>query len=85
MNTDFLIFIMWFFPSFIDGSPGSLNKTIKLKLLTKTKLTLKNLGMCTSRPNSPGPLTDDWKVTDDSSVNFHDKFFLHFLLNFSRK
>ena len=37
------------------------------------------------RPNSPGPLTDDWKVTDDSSVNFHDKFFLHFILNFSRK
>ena len=31
------------------------------------------------RPNSPGPLTDD------SSVNFHDKFFLHFLLKFSRK
>ena len=26
-------------------------------------------------PNSPGPLTDDWKVTDDSSVNFHDVFF----------
>ena len=31
------------------------------------------------RPNSPGPLTDD------SSVNFHDKFFLHFLVNFSKK
>ena len=31
-------------------------------------------------PNSPGPL-----ITDDSSVNFHDKFFLHFLLKFSRK
>ena len=35
-------------------------------------------------PNSPGPLTDDWKVTDDSSVNFHDKFFLHFLLKFRK-
>ena len=23
--------------------------------------------------------------TDDSSINFHDKFFLHFLLNFSKK
>ena len=34
-------------------------------------------------PNSPGPLTDDWKVTDNSSVNFDDKFFLHFLLKFS--
>ena len=29
-------------------------------------------------PNSPGPLTDDWKVTDDSSVNFHDVFFFIF-------
>ena len=37
------------------------------------------------RPKSPGPLMDDWKVMDDSSVNFHDKFFLHFLLKFSRK
>ena len=30
------------------------------------------------RPNSPGPLTDDWKVMDDSSVNFHDVFFFIF-------
>ena len=30
------------------------------------------------RPNSPGPLTDDWKVTDDSSVNFHGMFFFIF-------
>ena len=29
-------------------------------------------------PNSPGPLTDDWKVTDNSSVNFHDVFFFIF-------
>ena len=29
-------------------------------------------------PNSPAPLTDDWKVTDESSVNFHDLFFLIF-------
>ena len=29
-------------------------------------------------PNSPAPLTDDWKVTDDSSVNFHDVFFFIF-------
>ena len=29
-------------------------------------------------PNSPGPLMDDWKVTDDSSVNFHDVFFFIF-------
>ena len=27
------------------------------------------------RPNSPGLLTDDWKVMDNSSVNFHDVFF----------
>ena len=25
-------------------------------------------------PNSTGPLTDDWKVMDNSSVNFHDMF-----------
>ena len=30
------------------------------------------------RPNSPGPPMDDWKVTDDSSVNFHDVFFFIF-------
>ena len=29
-------------------------------------------------PNSPGPLTDDWKVMDDSSINFHDVFFFIF-------
>ena len=29
-------------------------------------------------PNSPAPLTDDWKVTDESSVNFHDVFFFIF-------
>ena len=29
-------------------------------------------------PNSPAPLTDDWKVMDDSSVNFHDMFFFIF-------
>ena len=29
-------------------------------------------------PNSPTPLTDNWKVTDDSSVNFHDVFFFIF-------
>ena len=30
------------------------------------------------RLNSLGPLTDDWKVMDDSSVNFHDMFFFIF-------
>ena len=30
------------------------------------------------RPNSPAPLTDDWKVMDNSSVNFHDVFFFIF-------
>ena len=29
-------------------------------------------------PNSPAPLTDNWKVMDDSSVNFHDVFFFIF-------
>ena len=32
----------------------------------------------TSRANSPTPLTDEWKVMDDSSVNFHDMFFFIF-------
>ena len=30
------------------------------------------------RPNSPAPLTDKWKVTDNSSLNFHDVFFFIF-------
>ena len=30
------------------------------------------------RPNSPGPLTDDWKVMDDSSKNFMTSFFFIF-------
>ena len=30
------------------------------------------------RPNSPAPLMDNWKVTDDSSINFHDVFFFIF-------
>ena len=30
------------------------------------------------RRNSPGPLTDDWKVTNDSSVNFYDGFLSSF-------
>ena len=34
--------------------------------------------LCFLGPNSPGPLMDDWKVTDDSSVNFHDMFFFIF-------
>ena len=37
-----------------------------------------NLSISRLRPDSPGPLTDDWKVTDDSSVNFHDVFFFIF-------
>ena len=32
----------------------------------------------TFRPNSLGPLTDDWKVMDDLSVYFHDVFFFIF-------
>ena len=30
------------------------------------------------RQNSPAPLTNNWKVTDNSSVNFHDVFFFIF-------
>ena len=29
-------------------------------------------------PNSHAPLTDNWKVMEDSSVNFHDMFFFIF-------
>ena len=36
------------------------------------------------RPNSPGPLTDDWKVTDDLSVNFHAVFFFIFCYNLAK-
>ena len=36
------------------------------------------------RLNSPGPLTDDWKVMDDSSVNFHDVFFFIFCYNLAK-
>ena len=35
-------------------------------------------------PNLPGPLTDDWKVTDDSSVNFHNMFFFIFCYNLAK-
>ena len=43
-------------------------------------LSCDNKNYC-NRSNSPGPLTDDWKVTDDSSVNFHDVFFFIFCYN----
>ena len=36
------------------------------------------------RLNSPAPLTDDWKVTDDSSVNLHDRFFFIFCYNLAK-
>ena len=35
---------------------------------------------CVFWPNSPAPLTDDWKVTDNSSINFHDVFFFIFAI-----
>ena len=36
------------------------------------------------RLNSPAPLTDDWKVMDNSSVNFHDVFFFIFCYNLAK-
>ena len=36
------------------------------------------------RPNSPGPLMDDWKVMDDSSVNFYDGFFFIFCYDLAK-
>ena len=41
---------------------------------------LKKYSTFSHRP--PGPLMDVWKVTDDSSINFHNKIFLPFLLKF---
>ena len=35
-------------------------------------------------PNLPGPCTDDWKVMDDSSINFHDVFFFIFCYNLAK-
>ena len=35
-------------------------------------------------PNSPSPLTDDWKVKDTSSVNFLDVFFFIFCYNLAK-
>ena len=61
--------------------PFSIRFKSSCKQIEKIEIKLK---IC-YRPNSPGPLMDYWKVTDDSSVNFHDKFFLHFMLKFSRK
>ena len=36
------------------------------------------------KPNSPTPLTDDWKVMDDSSVDFQDVFFFIFCYNLAK-
>ena len=36
------------------------------------------------RPNSPGPHMDNWKVTDNSCVNFHDVFFFIFCYNLAK-
>ena len=45
---------------------------------------LRTIWWAMPKPNSPGPLTDDWKVTDDSSVNFHDVFFFIFCYNLAK-
>ena len=36
------------------------------------------------RLNSPAPLMDNWKVTDNSSINFHDVFFFIFCYNLAK-
>ena len=36
-------------------------------------------------PNSPAPFADDWKDTDNSSVNFHDVFFFIFCQIIAKK
>ena len=35
-------------------------------------------------PNSPAPLTDNWKVMDNLSINFHDVFFFIFCYNLAK-
>ena len=42
-------------------------------------------GLSRHMPNSPGLLTDDWKVTDNSSINFRDVFFFIFCFNLAKK
>ena len=62
------------------NKPNESSWKIKLQLFVKLYLTKMNSNRFDNiiRPNSPGPLTDNWKVTDNSSVNFHDVFFFIF-------
>ena len=50
------------------------SKILKTKNHVKLKITLTKVLW----PNSPAPLMDNWKVMDDSSINFHDVFFFIF-------
>ena len=50
----------------------------------RDEMILKEIHANFLRPNSPAPLTDDWKVTDNSSVNFHDVFFFIFCYNLAK-
>ena len=52
--------------------------------LTQNIIVQRAVSMRILQPNSPGPLTDNWKLTDDSSVNFHDMFFFIFCYNLSK-
>ena len=63
--------------SIIDDD-GDGNLSFEEILAFRGNSTFPGLTMLVLRPNSPGPLTNDWKVTDDSSVNFHDLFFFIF-------
>ena len=39
----------------------------------------------TFRPKSPAPLMDNWKVTDNSCVNFNDVFFFIFAIIWQKR
>ena len=56
----------------------NLESSLKIKIGQNSIKNFHTLGTDHLRPNSPAPLTDDWKVTDNSSVNFHDMFFFIF-------
>ena len=56
-----------------------------MKKVKTTGILMLKIGYFILRLNSPGPLiTDDWKVTDDISVNFHGVFFFIFCYNLAK-
>ena len=54
------------------------NYFLECKFIYYFRLSQKTLKLEFTKAEFTGPLMDDWKVTDDSSVNFHDVFFFIF-------